>query len=116
MKGHGDPRGPSEAPDTCISEESNEACLLHVRIVPGASFNRWDGLFAEGRVKVRVAAPPVEGAANKSLREFVAESFSLNKSGVQLVRGEKSREKTLRLALSAALARVRLAALLAGES
>jgi uncharacterized protein (TIGR00251 family) len=46
----------------------------------------------------RVAAPPVEGAANKALIKLVAKSFGVPKSSVEIASGETSRLKTLRIA------------------
>ena len=44
-----------------------------------------------------LTAPPVEGAANKALVGFVAKVMGISKASVRLVRGDKSREKTLEL-------------------
>ena len=51
----------------------------------------------DGLIKVRVAAPPVEGAANQALVEFVAKLLSLPKSRVRLVSGLTSRRKVLEI-------------------
>jgi len=47
---------------------------------------------------VRVTAPPVEGAANKALVEFIAERLRVKRGQVTIAAGQKSRDKTLRLA------------------
>lgn len=49
----------------------------------------------DGRVKVALHAPPVDGAANEALLRFFAKALSLPQCDVSLVRGEKSRQKTL---------------------
>lgn len=67
---------------------------LAIRIVPRAGSNRVCGVQA-GRLKLRVAAAPVEGAANRRLCRFVAELFGLPPSAVRLVQGERSRDKRL---------------------
>jgi uncharacterized protein (TIGR00251 family) len=68
--------------------------LLHVRVQPRASRN---ALVVErdGRIRVALTAPPVEGAANEALRAFLAETFGVSRSAVTVVRGDKSREKTV---------------------
>jgi uncharacterized protein len=49
----------------------------------------------DGLIKVRVAAPPVDGAANRALIEFVAERLKISNSRVRLVGGETARRKVL---------------------
>ncbi len=55
---------------------------------------------AEGRqaLRLRIAAPPVEGAANKALTAFVAKSLDLRKTDVSIRSGQTSRIKMLHLA------------------
>lgn len=71
---------------------------LKIKVIPGAKKTAWDGMF-DGNPKIRVHAPPVDGAANVELVRFVAESLGLRKSQVKLVSGEKSRIKTLEIDL-----------------
>ncbi len=52
-------------------------------------------------LKIRLAAPPVEGKANEALVRFIAERLGLRRAEVELVRGETSREKTVRVPASA---------------
>ena len=52
------------------------------------------GLHGES-LKVRVAAPPVEGKANDALTAFVAKALGLPRRAVSIVKGESSREKVL---------------------
>jgi uncharacterized protein (TIGR00251 family) len=51
----------------------------------------------DGLIKVRVAAPPVEGAANQALVEFVAKRLRIPKSRVRVVSGLTSRRKVLEI-------------------
>lgn len=55
-----------------------------------------DGLL-DGALKIRLAAPPVDGAANAAARDFLAEAAGLRRSEVVLLSGEKSRNKTFLL-------------------
>ena len=70
---------------------------LPVRAVPNARTSEilgWEDDALAGRVlKVRIAAPAVDGKANEALREFLAKSLSLPKSKVTLERGSTSRVK-----------------------
>jgi uncharacterized protein (TIGR00251 family) len=49
-------------------------------------------------LKVALAAPPLEGRANTELVEFFADVFSVPRMAVQLVIGERSRNKVIRIA------------------
>lgn len=51
----------------------------------------------DGCIKVRLAAPPVDGAANAALVEFVAERLGIAKSRIRLVSGASSRRKVLEI-------------------
>lgn len=79
-----------------------DGLTLAVRLTPRASRTGLDGLRteAEGRplLGLRVAAPPVEGAANAALTAFVASSLGLRKAEVTVVSGETARIKRLHLA------------------
>jgi hypothetical protein len=69
---------------------------IEVQVQPKASRDEIVG-FQNGRVKVRVTAAPQSGKANESLREIIAEALGVSKSSVQIMRGETSRLKTLRV-------------------
>lgn len=83
-----------EALKALISPEG----MLAVRATPKASSDRI--AVEDGRVRVWVTAPPDKGKANKAVIAAVAKVLGVPKSAVVLVRGEASREKLLRIALS----------------
>ncbi len=69
---------------------------LAVRLQPRSSKNEVCGLYGEGtesRLKLKLTAPPVEGAANAACQAYLAELFQIAKSEVRLVGGEKSKDK-----------------------
>jgi uncharacterized protein len=68
--------------------------LLSVWVQPRASRTEVAGRHGE-LVKIRLAAPPVEGAANEELVRFVAEKLGVAKRAVRVVRGLTARKKTL---------------------
>jgi uncharacterized protein (TIGR00251 family) len=74
---------------------------LAVRLTPRGGAARiegvadWDG---QPVLRVRVPAPPVEGAANEALAAFLARALGLPRSAVTLVAGDRARIKRLRLA------------------
>jgi uncharacterized protein (TIGR00251 family) len=70
--------------------------VLTVRVQPRASR---DALLVEGsRLKARITAPPVDGAANAYLLRFLAAQFGVAPSRAALVRGTTGREKVVRIA------------------
>lgn len=86
---------------------------LAVRLTPRAARNGLDGvvLGPDGRpaLQLRVAAPPVEGAANAALMAYVAEALRMRASDVSIVSGQRGRLKLLDLSGDAAALLARLA-------
>jgi len=70
--------------------------LISVHLQPNAVKDQIVGQHAKS-LKIKIAAPPVDGAANKGLINFLAKYFELSKRNVVLVKGEKSREKLVQL-------------------
>ena len=66
--------------------------LVHVQ--PGAKRSECAGL-RENRLRIRLAAPAVEGKANKALVAFVAKALGLRAARVILVSGDTGRQKRL---------------------
>ncbi len=73
-----------------------EAVTLSVRIQPRASKNEIIRR-EDGGIKIRLTAPPVDGAANEALVRFLADTFSVSKSQVGIVSGHTSRDKIVRV-------------------
>jgi len=67
-----------------------------VRVQARASRSEVSGAYGDA-VKIRLAAPPVEGAANKALIAFLAKSLGVSKSAVTITAGERSRSKTVQV-------------------
>lgn len=70
------------------------ASRISIYVQPRASKTMIAGMH-DGCVKVRLAAPPVDGAANAALIEFVAERLRIAKSRVRIVSGQSSRRKVV---------------------
>ena len=66
---------------------------LVVRLTPRAGRDAIDGVDDEGRLRVRVAAPPVEGAANESLIRLLATTLGVPRGAVVIESGTTSRLK-----------------------
>ena len=87
---------PGATPDSLALRATADGTLLPVRVVPRAGRTAADGV-VEGALRVRLTAPPVEGAANAALIACLADRLGLPKSAVTLAAGATSRHKTLLL-------------------
>jgi uncharacterized protein (TIGR00251 family) len=76
-----------------VRERGNDV-TLRVHVQPGGRVNEILGLHGE-RLKVRIAAPAVDGRANAALAAFIAECFGVPKRAVVIESGEHSRDKQL---------------------
>jgi len=71
---------------------------LTVRVSPGASRTEIAGRMADGRLKVRVAAPPEDGRANAALLKLLARELGVDARDVALVAGHGARDKLVEVA------------------
>ena len=68
--------------------------LLHVYIQTRASCDEISGWHEKG-LKIRLTAPPVDGAANKCLLKFISDQFKVSPSRINIIKGKTSRYKVL---------------------
>ena len=89
-------------PDAAPFRVTPDGLRLAIRLTPRASRDGVDRVVTapDGSVylQLRLAAPPVEGAANAALLAFLAKALKLRKSDVELVAGDKARLKLVALA------------------
>jgi uncharacterized protein (TIGR00251 family) len=69
--------------------------VIEVKVIPGARKNNIEE--SEGLYRVYLTAPPVDGKANKALINFLAEHFGRRKSEIEIIKGLKSRMKTIKI-------------------
>jgi uncharacterized protein (TIGR00251 family) len=74
--------------------QRGESVTFSVRVVPRASRNKIAGI-QDGAVRIRLTAPPVEGAANEALVGFLSTVLRVAKQDVELVSGQTARNKTI---------------------
>ncbi|MBS0437287.1 MAG: DUF167 domain-containing protein [Proteobacteria bacterium] len=74
-----------------------ERLWLAVSVVPNARRSGADGLH-DGALRVRLAAPPVDGKANEALLAWLAEALGLRRRDLALVRGQTARRKWVEIA------------------
>jgi uncharacterized protein len=68
---------------------------INVRVIPRSSKNsiEWE----EGTLKVRLTAPPVDGAANEALLTLLAQRLGLPKRDIHIIQGATGRHKTIEI-------------------
>lgn len=87
-------------------EQTAEGVRLRVKAVPRASRSEVAGLHGDV-VRIRLAAPPVDGAANEELIRFLADTLSVPRTAIRLVSGQTSRSKVITI-VGTTLERVRV--------
>ena len=90
-------QAPAAAPAAvpwCIRRDAD--LLLRLAVVPRSSREGFDGQYA-GRLRLKVASPPVDDAANARVIELLAELTGLPRRSIQILRGAHSRAKDVRL-------------------
>ncbi|MBS1210939.1 MAG: YggU family protein [Proteobacteria bacterium] len=93
--------------NAAIRQQADGALTLSLHVQPGAKRTEFAGLHGEA-LKIRLAAPPVDGKANICLQAFLAKFLGVPKSAVSLLAGESSRQKIVRIEGAAAPAVARL--------
>jgi uncharacterized protein (TIGR00251 family) len=73
---------------------NGEVLTLTLHVQPGAKRTDVAGLHGEA-LKIRLAAPPIEGRANEALLKFIAEAFGVPLRQVELKQGGQSRHKVV---------------------
>ena len=71
---------------------ADKKTTLTLQVQPNAKRNEILG-FAEGILRLKIAAPPVEGKANKELISFLSKTLGINKSSITIDRGHTSKVK-----------------------
>jgi hypothetical protein len=76
--------------------EKTGAVIVDIHVIPNASRTQADGSH-DGALRVRLHAPPVDGKANLALIAWLADALGIAKRDVELVRGQTSKRKQLRI-------------------
>jgi uncharacterized protein (TIGR00251 family) len=77
-------------------KQSGDGVSFEVRVTPRASKSGLRGV-SEGALKVSLTAPPVDGAANTALCEYLAELLDVPRRAVEITHGLQGRRKTVRV-------------------
>ena len=77
--------------------DARQGAAITVKVQPRARKTEVVGLLADGTIKIKVAAPPVNGAANKALVAFLSQTLSLPANQIDIIAGETSEHKLISL-------------------
>jgi len=75
---------------------NKDGILFEVKVIPRSSKNEITGT-VDGRLKVKLMQPPVDGKANSALIELISEKLGIRKNQIELARGETSTLKQIRI-------------------
>ena len=78
------------------ARDNKGAVILNLHVQPGAKRTEVAGRHGDA-LKIRLAAPAVDGKANAELLRFLSDAFDVPLRNVTLVRGESSRQKIVRI-------------------
>jgi uncharacterized protein (TIGR00251 family) len=81
-------------------DAADGSLTLQIQAQPGAKSTAVVGIYGDrgqARLKIALAAPPVDGKANAVLRAFLAKAFGVAQRNVTLLRGESGRKKLVRI-------------------
>jgi len=76
--------------------ETNDSLIFTVRVMPRSSKSEIVGEM-DGALKIRIASPPVDGAANAELVKLLSKTFNVSKSAVEILSGETSKTKKVEI-------------------
>ena len=77
-------------------QHKDDVITLNLHVQPGAKTSSISGLHGDA-LKIRLAASPIEGRANKALIKFLAETFAVPLRNIELLRGQQSRHKVVQI-------------------
>lgn len=79
-----------------IIRDTDQGVEFNVRVQPRSAKNGFAGIYGDA-LKIKLTAPPVEGAANQMCIAFLAKSLGVAKSTVEIVSGHTGRSKRIRI-------------------
>ena len=74
---------------------ARDGILLNLRVSPGAKRTSIEGPYGENALKLKVAAPPLDGKANAEVESYLAETLGVRGSDVAVIQGSSSRDKVV---------------------
>ena len=80
-----------------VNKVLENSFIIDIQVQPNSKRNEIVG-YNDNLLKIKIAAPPVEGKANKVLIDFLSRALALKKSQIKIERGETARRKRVALA------------------
>ena len=77
-------------------KKSKKGIVIEVKVEPRSSKKAISGIMGDA-LKVKLTAPPVDGAANEQLIELISEATGVRKSSVRIIRGASSKRKVVEI-------------------
>ena len=74
--------------------DTEDGITISLRVQPRSPRTKVDGVH-DGAIRLRVSAPPVEGAANAAIIDFLRKQLGVRKSDITIIQGETSRQKVV---------------------
>ena len=71
--------------------------ILKIKVIPRANKNEMAGKMADGTLKIKLKALPVDGKANEELVRFLSEEFDVKKERVRIISGKTGRKKIIEI-------------------
>jgi uncharacterized protein (TIGR00251 family) len=75
----------------------NPKAIIQVKVLPRSSKDQIVGQDQQGIFKLKLKAPPVQGRANKALKEFLSKRLGVAKTNIEIISGERLRLKTVQI-------------------
>lgn len=75
----------------------NLKAIIQVKVLPRSSKDQLVGQDHQGIFKLKLTAPPVQGRANKALKEFLSKRLGVAKTKIEIISGERLRVKTVQI-------------------
>lgn len=79
-----------------LVNNEQKSLVVNIKVEPRSSKSGIAGYYGDG-LKVKLNSPPVEGKANNELIDILSREFKISKKNIEIIRGEKSKNKVVRL-------------------
>ena len=79
-----------------MNKKTETSIQINIKVEPRSSRSGIVGPYGDA-LKVKLTSPPVEGKANKELIEVLAKGFSISKKNIEIISGQSSKNKVVRL-------------------